>query len=131
MTRMKAGLFALPVLALALMGQACPDQDAKVQSTLASWCPAIDTAYAHYTPVRRFASASLQGPADTAFAEFQMLCDGRATATTQTILAKAVFAGEAIYNAIRSARGNGAAVAYAGDLNKLEGMLDKIRNEVR
>lgn len=120
-------VFLLPVMALALMGQSCPAQDVQVRNALAEWCPAVDVAYAYYTPLKRFVPVSYQRPAETAFAELQLLCDGRETATALVVITKGTFAAEKIYDAIQAARRNGASVAYQGNIKALEGMMDKIR----
>lgn len=129
---LKLGLII--IACLALMGQACDpaalqaQSDTRVRATLASWCPAIDIADNHYEAIRSRVSLRNQNKVDTVVGQFQMICAGRATATTTTVLTMAVFAGDAIADALKEARSNGADVGYTGyHIGKLEQMLTEVR----
>jgi hypothetical protein len=124
-------MVALPILALALMGQACVAQDVQVRNVLNTMCPAVDVAYAHYQAVSSLVSSRTQGRVELAKQQADLLCAGRATATTVTVLATGAVVYASVRDALREARASGGGVAYQGDLDKLEGMLNKARRELR
>lgn len=112
-----------------LMGQtACESQDAQVRSMLETMCPTVDVAYAHYQAVSSLVSASTQNKVELGKQQADLLCAGRATATTTTVLATGAVVYATVRDALREARASGASVGYAGDLNALEGMLRKARS---
>lgn len=129
MMKVKAAIFSLPVLALALMGQSCPNQDAQIRNALATWCPAIDTADAHYQAVKVYVSVRTQAKVDAVVGQFKLICAGQATATTVTILAQGAVAAHVIADALKEARNKNASVAYTADYKALDKMLKEVQKQ--
>lgn len=117
----------LIILATCAVAAGCTAQDAQVRSVLNSMCPSVDVAYAHYTAAASLVSARTRSRVELAKQQAEMLCAGRATATTVSTLA----VGSAVYltvrDALKEAKANGGSVAYSGDLRKLEGMMRRLK----
>lgn len=117
-------LWVLPVLALALMGQACPAQDTQVRNILTTTCPAIDVAYQHYVAVSESVSASTRARVEQFKGISDRFCANPAEATTISVLANASAAYLAVRQAIAEARASGVETAK---VDRLERSVENVR----
>lgn len=128
LNRSRSILYALPVLALALMGQACPAQDQQVRNLLSVTCPAVDVAYQHYVAVKSVVSVRVQGNVELFKRTNDRFCADPSTATTISVLANASAAYLAIREAIAQARASG--VVEVAKINRLENSVEAIRDKI-
>lgn len=119
--------FVVLALATGLVAGCQAQSDEQVRNVLNTMCPAVDVAYAHYSAASSLVSARTRGRVELAKQQADMLCAGRATATTTTVLATGSMVYLTVRDALREARANGGSVGYAGELNKLEGILNKAK----
>lgn len=116
------------VLIFGLLGLVgCQAQDENVRKVLNSVCPSVNVAYAHYQAVSVLVSERTQSRVEMAKMQADMLCAGRETATTVTILATGSAVYLAVRDAIKEARNNDNANAYSGRIDKLDQILRKAK----
>lgn len=125
-------LLLLPLLAFAAVG--CTNVagtvakgDASVRQVLAQVCPAADVVYNEYAQIASAVPANIQGYVNRAKASWDSMCDGRETATMVSVYFKSRALYDAFDQARKSAQSRGAAVGYAGNIQKLDGMLAKAK----
>lgn len=128
MSKMKMFLL-LPVLAIALMGQACPAQDKQVRSLLSAVCPAIEVAYDHYIAIATTGviSASIRNNIELGKQKSDRFCASPQTATTTSVLANAAMVYNEVRKALAEARLAGVEVAK---VDRLERSVEAIRSKV-
>lgn len=116
---------ALPVLAIALMGQTCVAQDEQVRSILATTCPAVDVAYSHYLAVQTVVSKGVSDKIELTKSVSDRFCANPSTATTTSVLANAAAAYLAVRQAIAEARASG--VVEVAKIDRLETSVERVK----